>query len=106
MAIAFALKPNVVSITAGTTAVQVAATSLGVNITAWILQNQGTGTIYVGGSAVAATAGSGLQLSAGSSINFGHERLRSDQQTYAPSNYWVITTATANTCVLFYNYAH
>lgn len=103
MATVHTLEPTVLSITAGTTAVQVAGSSQGIRVTSFSVQNQSTSTVYIGGSAVAATAGSGFQITAGSTLEFDREKLRTAAETYDPSNYWVITAATGATLVCLFN---
>lgn len=104
MATVHTLEPSVVSITVSSAAAQVAGSSQGIRVTSFTVQNQGTGTVYIGGSGVAATTGSGLQIAAGATLSLGRESLRQEGQTYDPSNYWLITAATSSQpCVLFYN---
>lgn len=109
MATAFTLAPNVKSVTAGTTAVALnatATTSVTIRVTSFTVQNQSTATVYLGGSAVTAAAGAGLQIAAAASVSFDRETLRTASQTYDPANYWVVSGATGSTLVLFYNYEH
>ncbi len=105
----YTLAPNIKSITAGTVAVSLnptATTSVTIRVTEFTLQNQSTATVYLGGSAVTAAAGAGLQIAAAASVSFDRETLRTGSQTYDPSNYWVVSGATGSTLVLFYNYDH
>lgn len=101
MAIAHTLAPVLIAVTAGTTAVAVDSASNGVRVTSWTLQNTSTASCYVGGSAV--TTSTGFLVAAGTSVSFDRERLRQEAQTYAISNYYVVTAATGAAMVAMYN---
>lgn len=92
MAVVHTLAPVIYAGTIGSTAAVVLASSIAERVTSWSLQNQSTISMYVGGSAVTTTAG--WLVTAGSSIAFDAERLRTEAQTYALANYYVITGAT------------
>ena len=102
MATAMTLAPVITTGTAGTAAVPIIAVSLAVRVTSFIFQNQSTGSVYIGASAV--TTSAGLLVAAGASASFDHEQLRTEMQTYDPSNYFVISAQTGAAFVSLYNY--
>lgn len=99
MAVAHTLAPVLVSITAGTAAVQVSTSA--VRVTSWSLQNKSTASCYVGGSG--ATTSTGWLIAAGGSLAFDLERIGPSMQTFALENYYVITAATGAAMVAMYN---
>lgn len=97
------LGPQVASVVAGTTAIQVATASTTNPVISWTLQNQGTGTVYLGGSAVTSSAGGGLQIPVAGSVTYDINTKLTAAQPFGLDNYWLITAATGAQCVLFYN---
>lgn len=95
------LGPICTLISAISTAVQVGT---GNPPQAWLLQNQGTVTVYLGNS-VNVLVSAAVQIAAGASFNPDkHQAPRSDLQVYGLDNYYVSTrTSTASTCAVLYH---
>lgn len=98
------LGPTITLITATSGAVCLAT---GVSpVSAFLLQNQGSITVYLGGSATVATSAA-IQIAAGASYNPDKHQTRDDRQPFGLDNYFVSTrqlaTAVTAVCALIYH---
>lgn len=96
------LAPYCTLISAASTAVQLSSANTPVQ--AYLLQNQGSVTVYLGNS-VNVLVSAAVQIAAGASFNPDkHQAPRTDKQVYGLDNYYVTTrSSTAAILALLYH---
>lgn len=96
------IAPIIVACTVNSAATQFALTSLAIRVSTFAFQNNGTASVYLGGSSVVAAGSAGFTLAAGETIILGEQERRMAREQFDPANYYAIAGTTCN-CILFYN---
>lgn len=98
------LGPITLQVLVTSTAVQIASPTQAVHVQSFLLQNQGTVTVYLGASTTVLVSAA-VQIAAGASFNPDkHQAPRSDLNVYGLDNYYLSTRQSVSaTCAVLYH---